>query len=440
MIRALDSLALRTALVAVVGIVVVHVLSLWTYEHAMERERHAAHALRLADQLVSLRRSVAAVAPDGREDVAHDLSGGAIDAHWSREAMAAAGPRATEAGQRLADEVRTLAPDLQPEDVLVSAGADPHLGLVALRLPDGSWLNARVFASPPQATGAHGSLLSTTLMAAGVLLLSLAIAAWLTRPLRAMARAVTALPPDASRIRFAETGPKEVRELAHAFNDMQARIAGLVERRTQALAAVSHDLRTPMTRLRFRLEDVTDADLRTAMEGDIAEMEQMVEATLSYLRGEASEEPLRSLDLVALVETIVDDVRDRGLPADLSAPTRLVIAGRLVSLKRMVSNLIENAVTYGGAAHVSVTDAGADAEVTVRDTGPGIPEDQLAAVLEPFVRLEASRSRSTGGVGLGLTIARTVAEAHGGTLTLANAPDGGLVATVRLPKAQPETN
>ncbi len=440
MIRALDSLALRTALVAVVGIVVVHVLSLWTYEHAMERERHAAHALRLADQLVSLRRSVAAVAPEGREDVAHELSGGAIDAHWSRDAMAAAGPRPTEAAQRLAAEVRTLAPDIQPEDVLVSAGADPHLSLVALRLPDGSWLSARVFASPPESTGAHGSLLSTTLMAAGVLLLSLAIAAWLTRPLRAMARAVTALPQDASRIRLAETGPKEVRELAHAFNDMQARIAGLVERRTQALAAVSHDLRTPMTRLRFRLEDVTDGDLRTAMEGDIAEMEQMVEATLSYLRGEASEEPPRPLDLVALVETIVDDVRDRGRPADLSAPPSLVIAGRLVSLKRMVSNLIENAVTYGGAASVSLTDAGADAVVTVRDHGPGIAEDQLVAVLEPFVRLEGSRSRSTGGVGLGLTIARTVAEAHGGTLTLANAPDGGLLASVRLPKAQPETN
>lgn len=440
MIRALDSLAMRTAVVAVLGIVVVHVLSLWTYEHAMERQRHAAHAVRLADQLVSLRRSLAAVAPESREDVAHDLSGGAIDAHWSREAMAAAGARSTEDAQRLSDEVRTLAPELHAGDVLVSAGADPHLSLVAVRLPDGSWLNARLFASAPQAPGAHGSLLSTTLMAAGVLLLSLAIAAWLTRPLRAMARTVAALPPAAPLVRLPETGPKEVRELAHAFNGMQARIAGLVERRTQALAAVSHDLRTPMTRLRFRLEDVNDPALRRAMAEDIAEMEQMVDATLSYLRGEASEEPVRPLDLVALVETIVDDARDRGLCADLSAPPRFVAAGRLVSLKRMVSNLVENALTYGGSAQVTLTDEGAGAVLAVRDHGPGIPEDQLAAVLEPFVRLEASRSRATGGVGLGLTIARTVAEAHGGTLTLANAPDGGLIATVRLPKVQAETN
>ncbi|MFG1289876.1 sensor histidine kinase, partial [Xanthobacter versatilis] len=205
-------------------------------------------------------------------------------------------------------------------------------------------------------------------------------------------------------------------------------------------AAVSHDLRTPMTRLRFRMEDVADPVLRAAMAADVAEMEQMVDATLSYLRGEASEEPVRPLDLVALVETLVDNARDRGLAADLAAPPRLVVAGRLVSLKRMVSNLLENALLYGGAAHVVLVEEGGEAVLTVRDEGPGIPDDQLAAVLEPFVRLEASRSRSTGGVGLGLPIARAVAEAHGGSLTLENGAGGGLVVTVRLPKVQPETN
>ncbi|MFG1245123.1 ATP-binding protein, partial [Xanthobacter sp. V7C-4] len=246
--------------------------------------------------------------------------------------------------------------------------------------------------------------------------------------------------PDAPLMRLPETGPKEVRELAHAFNGMQARIAELMERRTQALAAVSHDLRTPMTRLRFRMEDVDDPVLRAAMAADVAEMEQMVDATLSYLRGEASEEPVRPLDLVALVETLVDNARDRGLAADLAAPPRLVVAGRLVSLKRMVSNLLENAILYGGAAHVVLAEEGGEAVLMVRDKGPGIPDDQLSAVLEPFVRLEASRSRSTGGVGLGLPIARAVAQAHGGTLILENGAGGGLVVTVRLPKVQPETN
>ncbi|MFG1404290.1 ATP-binding protein [Xanthobacter sediminis] len=436
MIRALDSLAVRTAVVAVLGIVVVHVLSLWTYEHAMESERHAAHAMRLADQLTSLRRTLAAAPPERREEVAHELSGGAIDAHWSRQVMAVAGPGAAGSQTRLAEELRALAPDIGPADIVVGSGSDPHLSLIALRLPDGSWLNTSLFFSAPTAGGAHGSLLSTSLMAAGVLLLSLAIAAWLTRPLRAMARAVAALPPDAPATRLPENGPREVRELAHAFNGMQARIAQLVERRTQALAAVSHDLRTPMTRLAFRLEDVPDPTLRAAMAADVAEMEQMVEATLSYLRGETAAEPVRAFDLVALAETIVDDARDRGRPADLSAPPRLVIEGRRLGLKRAVSNLLENALAYGGAAHVTIAEAGAEAIVTVRDDGPGIPEDQLATVLEPFVRLEESRSRATGGVGLGLTIAHGAVVAHGGTLTLANGEGGGLVATISLPRVQ----
>lgn len=437
MIRALDSLALRTAVVAVLGIVVVHVLSLWTYEHALERERHAAHAMRLADQLVALRRSLAAVPPPQREELAHELSGGAIDAHWSLQAMAIAGPGAQESGARLSADVRALAPEMGPADVVVGGGADPHLSLVALRLPDGSWLNASLFLSGPPAGGAqHGSLLSTTLMAAGVLLLSLAIAAWLTRPLRAMARAVAEVPPDAPGAVLPETGPREVRELAHAFNAMQARIAQLVERRTQALAAVSHDLRTPMTRLSFRLEEVPDASLRAAMAADVAEMEQMVDATLSYLRGEARAEPVRTLDLVALVQTIVDDARDLGRRADLSAPPRLMVEGRRLGLKRAVSNLVENAVAYGGAAHVRLEDAGAEVLLRVGDEGPGIPPHQLAAVLEPFVRLDASRSRATGGVGLGLTIAHGIVTAHGGALTLANGAAGGLEATIRLPKTQ----
>jgi signal transduction histidine kinase len=195
-----------------------------------------------------------------------------------------------------------------------------------------------------------------------------------------------------------------------------------------------------MTRLRFRMEEVADPVLRAAMAADVAEMEQMVDATLSYLRGEASEEPVRPLDLVALVETLVDDARDRGRAADLAAPPHLVVAGRLVSLKRMVSNLLENAILYGGAAHVVLAEEGGEAVLTVRDEGPGIPEAQLTAVLEPFVRLESSRSRSTGGVGLGLSIARAVAAVHGGTLTLANGEGGELVAAVRLPRGLAETN
>ncbi|QRG04781.1 two-component sensor histidine kinase [Xanthobacter dioxanivorans] len=452
MIRVLDSLAARTAVVAVLGIVVVHLASLWTYEHAIESERHAVHATRLADQLVVMKRTLALVPPAEREGVAHDLSGGALDAHWSREQITARGPgapAASEAGRAadapppqapatnaLAAELRTLAPELGASDVVVGAGADPHLAVVGLRLPDGSWLNVRLFATAPPPAGGHGSVLSTSLMAAGVLLLSLAISVWLTRPLRAMAKRVAGTAPDAPLAPLPETGPREVRELAHAFNGMQARIADLIARRTRALAAVSHDLRTPMTRLRFRLEEIPEPDLRAAMAADIGEMEQMVEATLSYLRGDAEAEPVRALDLVPLLTTLVDDARDRGLSATLEAPATLVVPGRLVALKRAISNLLDNALAYGGAARLSLSEADGWAVLTVADDGPGIPEEQLAAVLEPFVRLEASRSRATGGVGLGLTIADAAIRAHGGTLSLANRPQGGLTVTVRLPRTR----
>ncbi len=440
MIRRLDSLAARTAIVAVIGIVAVHAVSLWTYQHAMERERHAAHTVRLAEQLVAVKRALALVPPAERESVAHDLSGGAIDAHWSEDPIAAPNRTTRPADQSLADEVYALLPELAPGDVVIGVGADPHLALASLRLPDGSWANVRLFASPPQVDGSHGSVLSTSLMALGVLLISLAIAAWLTRPLRSMAAAVSQARPHPPFAPLKEDGPNEVRELAHAFNGMQARIADLIGRRTQALAAVSHDLRTPMTRLRFRAEDVADPELRAALVSDISEMEQMVEATLSYLRGEAADEPARPIDLVPLLETIVNDARDQGRDASLDAPQSLVLTGRLIALKRAVTNLVENAIAYGGCAHLSLKAEDGQAVLTVRDEGPGIPDEQLDMVLEPFVRLESSRSRATGGVGLGLTIARTAVLNHRGSLALANRPEGVLAVTIRLPKGGPETN
>ncbi|MGR7997732.1 ATP-binding protein [Xanthobacter sp. ZOL 2024] len=440
MIRRLDSLAARTAVVAVLGIVLVHLASLWTYQHAMERERRMAHAARLAEQLVSVQRALALVAPDERESVAHSLSGGAIDAHWNRAPVTAPNRKPLLRDQALESQVRALAPVLAPEDVVIGATDDPYLAFAALRLPDGSWANVRLFAPPPQLDGGHGSVLSTSLMALGVLLLSLAIAAWLTRPLRAMARAVAQVQPDRPFAPLPENGPREVRELAHAFNGMQARIADLIGRRTQALVAVSHDLRTPMTRLRFRAEDVADPSLREALVADISEMEQMVEATLSYLRGDNAQEPSRPMDLVPLLETIVNDARDQGREVQLDAPASLVVAGRPIALKRAVTNLVENALSYGGSAHLTLADAGDRVSLTVRDHGPGIPEAQLETVLEPFVRLDASRSRATGGVGLGLTIAAAAARSHGGALILANHPEGGLVVTLTLPRIAAETN
>ena len=433
MIRLLDTLVARLILVSLLGITLVHIVSLWTYEHALDQELTLAHESRLAERLVSIKRGVMLVPEEQREALAHDFSSGPIDAHWSKSKATAAGGPGVEIWHGLTSRLREMAPELGPDDVLVGTSTDAHVALLSIRLPDSTWLNVSLFAAAPSAGGRHGTLLSTSLMAIGVVLMSLLIARWLTRPLRNMAQAVTALSPDNPNSEVPERGPLEVRQLAAAFNEMRRRIAGLILRRTRSLAAVSHDLRTPLTRLKLRMNDVASPELQRAMSADIAEMEQMIEATLSYLRGEEASEPQRAIDLGALLQTIVDDAKDAGHDAVLVGRTHVVVNARHLGLKRALSNLVANALRFGSRVSISVGAEGSNVCITIDDDGPGIPDDQLAVVTEPFVRLEESRNSETGGVGLGLTIAKTNIEADGGTLALRNRPEGGLRAIVCLP-------
>lgn len=437
MMRALDTVVARVILVSLLGITLVHALSLWTYQRALDQELSRAHEESLAERLISIKRSVALAPRDQRETLAHDLSGGPIEAHWSLTRGAVAGGPGIEVWHGLGDQIRRLAEDAKSGDVVIGTSADPHVALVSLRLPDESWLNVSLFAAVHAHTSGHGTLLSTSLMALGVVVLSLLMARWLTRPIREIADAVTMLSPEDAASAVPESGPLEVRHLARSFNDMSRRISELITRRTQALAAVSHDMRTPLTRLRLRLDDVQAAELQQAMAADIDEMEQMVEATLSYLKGDKPDEASRSIDLVALLETIVNDARDLGQDATLAAPAHLVVNTRMLSMKRAFSNLISNALRYGTKVRVGVRNERGEIVVTIDDDGPGIPADKLDAVLEPFVRLEESRNVATGGVGLGLTIAKNNIEANGGRLHLANRSGGGLSAKVVLPALQP---
>lgn len=432
-----DTLIVRTLVASLVSITLVHMASLWFHERALDRELTIAHDARLAERIVALKRSLTLAPTTQRETMAHELSGGPISAHWTPLPATAQGHTSSPEWQRLAAEIRRQAPDLGADGLLIgtSAARDPHITLVSVRLPDASWLNVSLFAATRPPSHLHSTLFSTSLMGLGVVLLSVLIAHWLTRPIRAIAAAASGLTPDRPVTKVPETGPREVRDLAAAFNDMQARIADLVARRTQALGAVSHDLRTPLTRLKLRLEDLPASDLQRAATADIDEMEQMVEATLAYLRGEDTSEPTRRLDLGALLGSIVNDARDAGRNADLDATANLIVAARRISLKRAISNLVSNALRFGTEVMVRATSHDGNIHIAIDDNGPGIPEDQLATVLEPFVRLEHSRNRETGGVGLGLTIARSNIEAHGGTLTLANRPEGGLRALVILPRA-----
>jgi signal transduction histidine kinase len=208
----------------------------------------------------------------------------------------------------------------------------------------------------------------------------------------------------------------------------------LVSDRTQALAAVSHDLRTPIQRLRLRAGFLDDAEAQRSIDADLDEMEAMVEATLAFLRGDADGEEPRPTDLAAILRTLCDEAADRGAAVAVAGPDHILLRLRPVAAKRAFANLIDNALKYGGAARVTLRESPAAAVVSVEDDGPGIPEAAMATVFEPFQRLEASRNRGTGGTGLGLTIARRAVEGHGGTIVLANRPGGGLLVTVRLPR------
>lgn len=434
MIRALNTLAARSILISLLGIAVVHALSLWVYERALERERAGAQVVRVADRLVSIKQSILMLPPEAREHAAHALSSGVFEAHWSAGERAV---RTQEDGERwvgLTAKLVSLAPDLSSGDVVIGQGAsDPHVTVVSLRLPDTSWLNVSLYDPAPSSSASHGALLSTSLMALGVVLLSVLITRWLALPIKRVAHAATHLTPGGPARPVPEMGPEEVRELAVAFNGMQARITDLVERRTLALAAVSHDLRTPLTRLKLRIDELIEPR-QDAMLRDIGEMEEMIEATLAYLKGQETSEQPRAIDLVALLQTIIGNARDAGHNADLKAPLHVVLIARRVGLKRALSNLVENATRFGTAVLVTVVDNADGTRITIEDDGSGIPQDKLSAVLEPFVRLEDSRNRETGGVGLGLTIAKSNIEANGGHLALHNRARSGLCAVVSLPK------
>lgn len=264
-------------------------------------------------------------------------------------------------------------------------------------------------------------------------LLAYVVARMATRPLDRLARAATALGSDINRPPLSERGPSEVRHAAAAFNVMQARIRSYVEERTEMLGAIAHDLQTPLTRLRLRLEKVQDEGLREKLVADLAAMQGMIREGLDLATSLDSGAMMQHVDLDSLLSSVCANAVDAGQDVTLTGQTSVSIAAIPIALQRCVTNLIDNAVKYGAYARVTALREGNNAIIRVADGGPGIPEAQMEKVFDPFYRIESSRSRDTGGTGLGLTIARNIAAKHGGTLTLRNLPGVGLECTLTLP-------
>ena len=307
---------------------------------------------------------------------------------------------------------------------------------VDVRLNDGQWI--RITASVEPAAPALPNdlivqLLITLLTVAAVGILAVRQA---TRPLHQLAKAADALGQDLDTPPLAEHGSVETRRAAQAFNRMQSRIKRLIDERSRALAAVSHDLRTPLTRLRLRTELVGDEQLRDQMAADLDAMAAMIDSTLDYLRGLRESEPVCRIDINALLHSLVNDAAVLGKKVQLQGVVLAPYAGHLSALRRALQNLIDNAIKYGHTARILVEDDTDALRIAVEDEGLGIPPEELTRVTEPFYRPDASRSHETGGVGLGLSNARDIALKHGGKLVLANRPQGGLSAMLVLPRQE----
>jgi two-component system OmpR family sensor kinase len=334
--------------------------------------------------------------------------------------------------------MRLVAPAVTGPAPPLERGADAMFEDIAaaVRLADGRWVVV--------ATASHwlGSPISLLLLWLAGNMLVLVPLAWLftrrlVRPIRAFAEAAEAAGRGDPSASFAEAGPSEVRKAARALDEMQRKIAASVEERTRLIAAIAHDLRTPLTRLRFRAENVAP-EQRDKIVADIERMDMMIGGVLAFARGETHAHRQR-VDFTSLVQSMVDDLAETGSDAALAEAVPAEVEADPIALRRLIANLLDNAVRYGGNARCRVLREGGDTLLLVEDEGPSIPDDSLERVFTPFERGDAARDPATGGVGLGLALARGIARAHGGEVWLTKREGRGLCAHLRLPAAPAES-
>ncbi|RVT91624.1 HAMP domain-containing protein [Rhodovarius crocodyli] len=432
-----DKLAGRATLALLAGLLALHVASVWIHEASLRGRQQTVREQVIATDLRQVWRALASIRAEGRDAAAHALSGPGLELHW-REGAAPPDQAGTEASlsgfRRLLlrhapelTDVRLDWADSTTRHLLVGALPVDAAGYVAFAAP--MFRHAEATPFDPDGFAALAT------MALVIAIVSVVVMRGLTQPLRELSAAADRIGRDGAAVRIAESGPAEIRQAARAFNAMQDRIRRLLDDRTQALAAVSHDLRTPITRLRLVAGFIENGVTRERVDANLDDMAAMVEATLLYMRDGRDAEAPRPTDLATVLRTLCDDAADAGEAVTYSGPEQAVTALRPVAMRRALGNLLGNALAYGGSAEVRLIEAGASLRVEVSDRGPGIPEAAQEVVFEPFRRLEASRNRATGGVGLGLTIARRAVEAEGGTLRLRNRRGGGLTAVVELPLA-----
>lgn len=401
------------------------------YERASQLSLQDDEARRLAEHLVIARKLLTEQPAQDRRAMGVQLTTDRYDVHWSPAAPPP--PPLSPELERMRQQIIAWEPSLEKSRLWLRLASPGRHSIIngGLQLPDGSWLYFGMHHSGSKwafTIGRMGLALIPVLalLVAGGVLIRKTLA-----PLRDLTRATNRIGLGTEVI-LPEAGTNDVRNLIRAFNAMQTRIHRLIDERTETLAAVGHDMRTPLARLQLRLETVADGETREAMGEDLDEMGAMIESLLAFLGGEKNPEPAERIDLAVTIATVVDAFQDHGQNVEYDGPDHLEMEVRALSLRRAVRNLIENALHYGKRARVSLLRVGSEVLIRVDDDGPGIPRDQIEAVQKPFARLDTARQRNTRGLGLGLAIVAKAVELEGGQLTLANRPEGGLRAEICL--------
>ncbi len=463
----------QTLLILLLGLVVSHAIGAWIYAGAREEAVRTVGGFAAAQRIANLVRLVEEAPADWRSRIIAALSDPSFRVSLGPQPPAQLPADAEGAAKVIETYLREQLPDRPDRQIRIavseptetppgppfrlnqqpSPGAPGRMGgmpgmmhdmmgpdfggwralRAALQLSDGQWLSFDTTLPRGAPSVSWQFVISMALMGAIVL----AVSAWavrrVTAPLGLLSAAADRLGRDVGAEPIAEAGTIEMKRAARAFNEMQERLRRMVDSRTQILAALSHDLRTPLTLLRLRAEEAADGEEREKMLATIAEMDEMIGTTLAFARDEMHGEPRRRADVAALLASVVDDMADTGLPVTMAPAAPLVHECQPGALKRAITNLLDNAVKYGKRARAAIAMSGQTIEIIIDDDGPGIPEAALPRVTQPFYRVEDSRNRETGGTGLGLAITQSIVQAHGGELSLANRPGGGLRACIKLP-------
>lgn len=448
------SLSAQTLAVLFAVMLVSHLIGVTIYALDRRDAVAATEALDLAERIVGVVNLVKQLPTERRADLLRMADSRSLRVTLGKGASAPAPTPPDELTSEIAQFLLRELPEWTAERLVVrfsnagqpSEGGSSRAGIetqrvsspapslhVALRLSDGQWLEfaGALPNADPEWPGTAG--IYVIIMAIGIGTVAIWLVGRVTAPLSAFASAADRLGKDMRAEPLPEDGPTEVVKASRAFNGMQKRLQRLVEHRTRMLAAISHDLRTPVALMRLRSELVGEPEHRAKLLQSLGDMEEMISSTLEFARETSRDEAARQIDMSALIESICDDLTDAGMRCTFEVPGPCIITARPTAMKRALTNVVENAVKYGGSAHVRLMDGARSYVITVDDEGPGIAPDELENIFLPFYRVEQSRNRGKAGAGLGLSIAQSIVHEHGGTIVAENLPERGLRLKLTLP-------